>query len=69
MHGYTFRDSREAFDDAIKAGVLTEAVEAWEQQDPRYAGKWMYMHTEADGRDAFKNIDSRRYVWNPEREG
>ena len=56
---YTFRDSEQAFSAAIEAGVLS-----LDKKAQNFAGHFMYMHTEADGRDAFKNIDSRRYVWN-----
>ena len=57
----TFRDSREAFDNAISAGVLSEAPAA-----VNFAGRYMYMFTERDGAgleiDAFKHIDTRRYI-------
>ena len=52
----TFRDSQQAFNDAIKAGRLSEVPEA-----SNYAGRYMYMGTDATGKDLFKNIDSRQY--------
>ncbi len=52
----TFRDSRQAFDDAIKANRLST-----DPREPNYAGLYMYMHTDDDGHDAFKNIETRRY--------
>lgn len=58
----TFRDSRAAFADAIAAGVLSDATHT-----ENFAGNYMYMHTDA-GTDAFKHIDTRRYVWNPPRD-
>ena len=56
VDSFTYRDSQQAFTDAIKAGRLTET-----ESDPNFAGKYMYMHTDANGRDAFKNIMTRSY--------
>ena len=55
-HGYTFKDSEKAFDDAIKVGRLSDKPEA-----SNFAGGYMYMHTDANGRDVFKNINTRSY--------
>ena len=52
----TYRNPQEAFADAIVRGILSE-----EPSSDMYAGKWMYMHTDEQG-DAFKNIDTRRYI-------
>ena len=52
----TFRDSDEAFQDAIDAGVLS--------LDPcshRYVGDYMYMHTLGPV-DSFKHRDTRKYI-------
>lgn len=50
-----FRDSKEAFNEAIKRGHLTE-----DEESPNYAGKYMYMHSDAKG-DYFKDRDTRQY--------
>ncbi len=55
----TFRNSQQAFNDAILLGVLSITPAS-----PNYAGSFMYMHTDAKG-DAFKNIDTRRYLTVP----
>ncbi len=53
----TYRDSQQAFERAIREGRLSTDPNA-----ANYAGLYMYMHTEvADGHDAFKNINTRRY--------
>ena len=52
----THRDPQEAFERAIKAGVLSI-----DPQASNYAGDYMYMHTDPDGTDRFKNIETRRY--------
>ena len=52
----TYRDSQQAFEDAIASGFLSD-----EKGSDRYAGKWMYMHTDEQG-DAFKNINYRNYI-------
>ncbi len=60
----TFRDSRKAFADAIGAGILNRQPDSdW------FAGKWMYMHTDADGRDGFKNINTREYIFSMSSDG
>ena len=51
------RDSQLAFKHAIENGTLN-----LDESSPRYAGKWMYMHTENNGSDAFKNIRDRNYI-------
>ena len=53
-----FVDAQEAFERAIKSGVLSK-----HETDSNYAGDYMYMHTQG-GRDGFKNRDTRRYLWN-----
>ena len=57
--GMTFRDPKQAFDEAIRNGTLSPT-----RGSPRYAGEWMYMHTEPDG-DMFKNIETRKYLRSP----
>lgn len=52
-----FRNSQHAFEKAIKNGLLSALP-----TDSNFAGKFMYMHTEDDGRDAFKHIDTRQYI-------
>ena len=52
----TFKDSDQAFQDAINAGRLS-ANEA----DHNYAGNFMYMGT-WDGIDSFKHINTRKYL-------
>ena len=52
----TFKDSDQAFQDAIDAGRLS-ANEA----DANYAGLYMYMGTWA-GVDSFKHINTRQYL-------
>ena len=58
MHGYQFQDPQEVFSAAIANGVLSR-----DRASARYAGLYMYMHTEADGRVAFKHIETRKYFW------
>ena len=53
-----FRDSQEAFNNAISKGRLNTIMNSH-----LYAGKWMYMHTEKNGLDAFKNSDTRKYLY------
>ena len=52
------KNPQEAFEQAIKAKVLSDLESA-----PNYAGNYMYMYTK-DGRDAFKHIMTRTYIWN-----
>tara|TARA_R100000700_G_C3052929_1_gene71379 strand:+ start:196 stop:414 length:219 start_codon:yes stop_codon:yes gene_type:complete len=54
---YTFRDSQEAFEEAILHGYLTTI----DYEDGKYAGEWMYMHT-IGTTDYFKNINTRKYL-------
>ena len=56
-HEYTFRDSQKAFQDAIDKGILNE-----QPSSNMYAGNYMYMFTEASGQDAFKHINTRKYI-------
>ena len=51
----TTRNPDQAFDDAIKAGQLTN-----NPSDNNYAGLYMYMYTDETG-DHFKNINTRKY--------
>ena len=46
-----------AFDEAIKAGHLSGLPSA-----PNFAGLYMYMYTDNDGRHWFKHIDTRHYL-------
>ncbi len=50
-----FRDSQKAFDEAIQQGRLSTDAKA-----PNFAGNYMYMGTD-NGRDLFKNIETRSY--------
>ena len=52
----TFRNPTSAFRDAISSGVLTKDT----------AEYYMYMYTDPVHGDAFKNITTRKYVWNNE---
>ena len=52
----TFKNSDDAFSDAIAAGRLVS-----DENSPMYAGNWMYMGT-WDGVDSFKNTMTRRYL-------
>jgi hypothetical protein len=52
----TFRDSMQAFNDAIKTGRLSD-----DSTSDRYAGRYMYMGT-VNGKDLFKDIDDRKYI-------
>ena len=54
---YTIRNSTRAFDEAIEAGYLNT-----NQNSLRYAGNFMYMHTDASGADSFKHIITRQYL-------
>lgn len=54
--GIEFKDSDQAFDDAIRAGRLSD-----DESRSDYAGNFMYMGTHA-GVDLFKNIDTREYL-------
>ena len=51
-----FKDSRQAFEEAIAAGRLSSKDGEW-----NYAGGWMYMGT-YNGKDQFKNINTRLYL-------
>ena len=50
-----FIDSKQAFDEAIKKGILSAS-----ESDPNFAGNFMYMHS-AEGSHYFKNINTRKY--------
>jgi hypothetical protein len=52
----TFRDPNEAFARAIEEKRLSG-----NKLHLNYAGRYMYMGTDADGRDLFKNIETRSY--------
>lgn len=51
-----FRDTYDAFAEAINAGRLSD-----NPQSPVHAGNFMYMGT-VQGRDLFKNITTREYL-------
>ena len=53
----TFRNSVDAFNDAIAAGRLSANESA-----RNYAGHYMYMGTDAKGIDLFKHINTRTYL-------
>lgn len=55
-HEMTFRPAPEAFDAAIAKGVFSI-----NPHTDNYAGRFMYMHTDAAG-DHFKNINTRQYI-------
>lgn len=58
-----FRNSKQAFDNAIQKGDLTSTRGSF-----KYAGNWMYMHSKNMGDevpeviDYFKNISTREYM-------
>ena len=52
----TFKDSNQAFQEAITAGRLSDIP-----GQSNYAGNYMYMGTEGR-RDLFKNIQTREYL-------
>ena len=52
----TFKDSNQAFEAAIKVGRLSA-----DKTQATYAGLYMYMGTDAEGRDLFKCIETRLY--------
>ena len=49
-------DSKRAFEKALESGRLTDDCTM-----PNWAGHYMYMGTDEEGHDLFKNIDSREY--------
>lgn len=51
-------DPKRAFESAINQGLLSRSPEV-----DNYAGNYMYMHTEANGSMAFKNILFRNYIY------
>jgi hypothetical protein len=53
---FTMRDSDEAFEDALAAGVLS-----FNEEDRNWVGHYMYMVT-ASGIDSFKHRDTRQYL-------
>ena len=53
------KDSNEAFDHAIKHGILSDNL-----RSPQYAGDYMYMYTDKRG-DHFKHFMTRRYTTCP----
>ena len=56
IDSFTYNNSDDAFDRAIDCGRLTV-----NRNDNNYAGKYMYMHTNSNGVDCFKNINTRKY--------
>ena len=59
----TFRDSQEAFEDALAQGRLSP-----NRTSLNYAGLYMYMGTDDDGLDLFKHINTRQYLPTPKGE-
>lgn len=55
-----FKDSQRAFEEAIQVGRLSA-----DPHSPMYAGNNMYMGTWT-GRDAFKHVETRKYLGSPE---
>ena len=53
----TFRDSQEAFQDAIRQGALEDT----DNNNGKYAGDYMYMHS-IKNTDYFKNINTRKHI-------
>jgi len=51
------KDPQEAFRQAIERGTLDA-----EEESTLFAGNFMYMHTDMDGNDHFKNIITRQYI-------
>ena len=49
------KDPRQAFEEVLAAGILTRET----------VGEYMYMYTDAIKGDAFKNITTRKYIFNP----
>ena len=47
------KDPRQAFEEVLAAGILTRET----------VGEYMYMYTDADKGDAFKNITTRKYIY------
>lgn len=54
-----FRNPQDAFQNAINHEQLFENISHGVKY---YVGNWMYMHTNSDGSDAFKNIITREYI-------
>ncbi|MDE2106589.1 MAG: hypothetical protein KGL39_55755 [Patescibacteria group bacterium] len=55
------RDPQQAFKDAINNGYFND----WDDLAENWVGNFMYMGTTEDDRDAFKNCDTRAYVYVP----
>ena len=53
-----FRDSNAAFQNALNTGAFSASKTA-----PNSIYHFMYMHTEACGADAFKHVNTRKYVY------
>ena len=53
---YEFRNSQEAFENALNLGKFTD-----DSEDDNYVGGWMYMYSLANT-DYFKNINDRKYL-------
>jgi hypothetical protein len=60
----TFRDSKEAFENAIEKGILSDKMFIKRgKRNLIYAGDYMYMYSVAEERkDFFKHIDTRKYI-------
>lgn len=66
MRASNYRDSHEAFRNAIDNGFLSDYSDPDLNDAPadgtsKYAGNWMYMYS-LDGQDYFKNINRRHYI-------
>ena len=57
MSSYKFRNSQEAFENALNLGKFTDDS----QDDRQYVGGWMYMYSLGNC-DYFKNINDREYL-------
>lgn len=55
----TMKSPQDAFEQAIKAHRLSDRPDAW-----NYAGNFMYMLTDENGVDQFKNVQTRNYLRN-----
>jgi hypothetical protein len=53
-----FENPQDMFNLAIERGVLSTSPNM-----PNYAGNYMYMHSDTQGRVHFKHIDTRRYIY------
>ena len=52
-----YNDPQKAFEGAIEKGILSDDI-----RSSSYAGDYMYMGTNDDSKDLFKNIYDRKYI-------